>query len=145
MENLMIIIVAILSGMATYTISNYFKKGTVLASASVTLVSGLIFPYFFPDLGPTLMVVAACCSYAGMVSTKNVTNIGEMAIVSLITGVLFIVFKSAYPGIGGRLGTIAAISCITWIGIKKVFWKSKFTSSKVFSRSLKAILENFIL
>lgn len=144
MENMLILLVAIISGVATYAISNYLKKGAVFASATVTLISGIIFPYFFPETGSTLMVIAACCSYAGMVSVKNVSNIGEMIIVSVITGMLFVIFKSAYPGIGGRLGTIAAISCIAWIGIKKVFIGSKQPKSKTFKSSLKAIFQNFI-
>ncbi len=44
-----------------------------------------------------------------------------MAIISLMTGILFIAASSAYIGIGGRLGTIAAISCFAWLGFKKVF------------------------
>jgi len=130
MENIMILIVSILSGIATYTISNRLKKGGVFASASVTLISGIVFPYFFPEIGSNLMVVAACASYAGMVSVKNVPKLWEMVMVSAIAGSLFIVFNSAYQGVGGRLGTIAAISCFTWIGFKKVFPNSKLEKNE---------------
>ncbi len=125
MEDIIILVVAIIAGVITYIIANILNKGAVFASAIVTLVSGIIFSHFFPSMGNTLMVVAACASYAGMVSVKNVPRIWEMIIVSSITGILFIIASTAYVGVGGRLGTIAAISCFTWLGFKKVFLKDK--------------------
>lgn len=121
MQNIMIIFVAIIAGIATYAIANILNKGAVFASAVVTLISGIIFPYFFPIMGNTFMVVAACASYAGMVAIKNVPKLWEMVIVSTITGTLFIIASTTYAGVGGRLGTIAALSCLSWIGFKKVF------------------------
>ena len=121
MEEVIILIISIVAGMATYIISNFLKRGAVIASAIITLVSGLMLPYFFPLIGNTLATAAACSSYAGMISLENALNLFEMAVISLMTGILFIAANSAYPGIGGRLGTIAAISCFAWLGVKKVF------------------------
>ncbi len=119
MEILSIILVSILSGILTYLISNNLKKGPVFASAIVTLISGIYLPHYFGELGTTLMVVSACSSYAGMVTIKNIPNIWEMIVVSIITAMIFILASSSYVGVGGRLGTIAALSCFTWIGFKK--------------------------
>lgn len=126
MENIMILIVAIIAGLLTYVIANILNKGAVFASAVVTLVSGIIFPYFFPLMGNTLMVAAACASYAGMVAIKNVPKLWEMIMVSSITGTLFIIVNSSYVGVGGRLGTIAALSCLAWIGFKRVWTTERF-------------------
>ena len=68
-----------------------------------------------------MVTAPACSSYAGMISVENALNIREMAIISLMTGILYIAGNSAYIGIGGRLGTIAAISCFAWLGFKKAF------------------------
>lgn len=130
MENIMILIVAIIAGMATYVIANILNKGPVFASAVVTLISGIIFPHFFPLIGSTLMVVAACASYAGMVAIKNVPNLWEMVIVSSITGLLFIIVSTSYVGVGGRLGTISALACFTWIGFKRVFATGKLPKTE---------------
>lgn len=127
----MIILVAICAGTATYSISYLLNKGPVFASALVTLISGIFLPYFLPENGPTLMAVAACASYAGQASNKNVPNLREMIMVSLITGALFIIFSTSYVGIGGRLGSIAAISCFTWMGIKKVFKNDNLQDNKI--------------
>lgn len=122
MEELIILSVSIAAGIGTYIVSNILKRGAVIASSIITLVSGLILPYFFPDIGNGLAVAAACASYAGMISVENALNLVEMAIISLLTGILFIASSNAYIGIGGRLGTIAAISCFAWISFKKVFF-----------------------
>lgn len=121
MDEVIVLIVSIIAGMATYLVSNILKRGAVIGSAIVTLVSGLMLPYFFPDMGGVLTTAAACASYAGMISVENALNLLEMAVISLMTGILFIAASSAYIGIGGRLGTIAAISCFAWLGFKKVF------------------------
>ena len=121
MDEIIILIVCIVSGMATYLVSNILKRGAVIGSAIITLTAGLILPYFFSTMGELLATAAACASYAGMISVENALNLLEMAVISLMTGILFIVASTAYVGIGGRLGTIAAISCFAWLGFKKIF------------------------
>lgn len=121
MDEMIILIISVVSGIATYVVSHILKRGAVIASAIITLVAGLILPYFFPSIGNTLATAAACSSYAGMISIENALNLLEMSVISLMTGILFIAATSAYIGIGGRLGTIAAISCFAWLGFKKVF------------------------
>lgn len=78
-------------------------------------------PPLFPTMGAAMATAAACASYAGMISVENALNVLEMAVISLMTGILFITVTSAYVGVGGRLGTIAAISCFAWLGFKKIF------------------------
>lgn len=121
MEELSVLIISVVAGVSTYIVSHILKRGAVIASAIITLISGLMLPYFFPLMGSVLATAAACSSYAGMISLENALNLFEMSVISLMTGILFIAAKSAYPGIGGRLGTIAAISCFAWLGFKKVF------------------------
>jgi|SRR5690606_14651102 len=121
MEEAIILATTVVAGMTSYLVSNILKRGSVIGSAIVTLVSGLMLPYFFPNMGGLLATAAACASYAGMISVENAINLLEMAVISLMTGILFVAANSAYIGIGGRLGTIAAIACFAWLGFKKVF------------------------
>ncbi|NLY67089.1 MAG: hypothetical protein GX069_05965 [Tissierellia bacterium] len=121
MEEAIILATTVVAGMTSYLVSNILKRGSVIGSAIVTLVSGLMLPYFFPNMGGLLATAAACASYAGMISVENALNLLEMAVISLMTGILFVAANSAYIGIGGRLGTIAAIACFAWLGFKKVF------------------------
>lgn len=121
MEETIILIVSVLAGIATYSVSHILRRGAVISSSIITLVSGLMLPYFFPLIGGVLATAAACSSYAGMISIENALNLLEMSVISLMTGILFILASEAYPGIGGRLGTIAAIACFAWLAFKKVF------------------------
>ncbi|TJX14328.1 hypothetical protein E9840_06635 [Tissierella creatinini] len=121
MEEIIVLAISVAAGISTYIVSNILKRGASIASSIITLVSGIMLPYFFPQIGKTLVSAAACASYAGMISVENALNLREMAIISLVTGILYIAASSAYSGIGGRLGTIAAISCFAWLGFKKVF------------------------
>lgn len=121
MQNVAILLVSMASGLITYLASNALKRGPVIASAIITLSAGLLLPHFFPGYGGTIAAAAACASYAGMISLENTLNIFEMGGISLMCGILFIAANDAYIGIGGRLGTIAAISCFAWLGFKKIF------------------------
>lgn len=132
MEEVIILIVSVGAGMSTYIVSNILQRGATIASAIITLLAGLMLPYFFPTIGGELAVAAACASYAGMISIENALNLLEMAIISLMTGILFIASSTAYIGVGGRLGTIAAISCFAWLGFKKIFGMDELGSRPLF-------------
>lgn len=121
MENILIILVAILGTVVAYFISVYLDKGATMGAGVTTLISGIVFSYMDSELGLTLAAVATTGAYAGMISKKNTPQIWEMIIIGFIVGIITILATSVYLGIGGKLGTIAAISCLTWIGMKKAF------------------------
>lgn len=121
MNNILILLAAILGTIGSYWVSIKLDKGAVMGSAIVVLISGIIFPYISSEIGSTLAVVATTGSYAGMISKKNAPNVWETVTIGLIVGVVFILATSTYVGVGGKLGTMAAISCFIWLGIKKTF------------------------
>ncbi|AKL96779.1 hypothetical protein CACET_c33350 [Clostridium aceticum] len=121
MDKLVIILVSIAAALITYYISITMNKGAVFGSAIVTLVAGFIFPHFFPDKGATLAAVATCASYAGMVAVGKFPKIQEMVAVGFLAGIIFIATTTAFVGVGGRLGTIAAVAGLSWLGIKKLY------------------------
>ena len=112
-----IILVAIIAACTTYYLSVYLKKGPVFAS-------GLLFPNIFED-GNTLAIVATTVSYAAMVSTDKFPKIYEMIAVGIIAGTVFILAENVFVGVGGKLGSIAAISGLAWFGLKKIFKENK--------------------
>lgn len=121
----MIIIIAVLATCLTYFICFNLDKGPVLASAIVTLVSGILLPYIFSDGGSLLAAVATCGSYAAMVSKSKFPRLIDMIFVGIICGTVFALTQDVFVGVGGRLGSIAAISGLSWLGVKKVV-KSHF-------------------
>lgn len=116
MWNLIIIIAAVLSTFLTYYISLNLKRGTVFASALVTLLAGILFRQGLFEIG----VVVACGSYAAMVSKAKFPNISDMIYVGILCGIIYILTENVFVGVGGRLGSIAAISGFAWIGIKNI-------------------------
>ena len=96
MDVLVILLTTLISSMATYAISHLLKRGGVIASAIVTLVSGMILPYFFPTMGLTLATAAACGSYAGMISLENAVDVFEMAAIGILVGILFVAAGNAF-------------------------------------------------
>ncbi len=122
---LIIVIVSVLSTCTTYFIHINLKRGPVFASAIVSLISGILLPFFLPEVGQSLAIMATCGSYAAMVSLEKFPKMKDMIFVGIICGVVFILAKEVFLGVGGRLGAIAAISGFTWLGIKNI--KSKFS------------------
>lgn len=120
----MIIVVSVLATSLTYSIIFKLQKGPVLASSIITLASGIFLPYFFPEKGVLLATVATTGSYAAMVSREKFPRLMDMIFVGVICGTVFILTQEVFVGVGGRLGSIAAISCFTWLGIKKL--KTKY-------------------
>lgn len=116
MWNLIIIISAVAATVLTYYISLNLKRGTVFASGLVTLVAGILFQSGLYEIG----VVAACGSYAAMVSKEKFPNISDMIYVGILCGIIFLLTQSVFVGVGGRLGSIAAISGFAWLGIKNI-------------------------
>ncbi len=120
MTNITIIIVSVVAALASYYINVNLKRGGVFGAALVILVAGFVCPHFVPEGGSNLAIMATISAYAGMIAPAKFPKIWEMVFVGIIAGLVFIVTTSAYVGVGGKLGTIAAISCLTWLGIKKV-------------------------
>lgn len=119
-----IIMVAIIAACTTYFLSIHLKKGPICASAMVTLISGLLLPTIYKD-GSTLAFVATTVSYAAMVSTDKFPKIYEMIGVGIIAGIIFILAEDVFIGVGGKLGSIAAISGLSWVGFKELVRKIK--------------------
>jgi len=115
-----ILLTSIVSGLLTYYINHFTNRGPVFASAIVTLAAGLTLPFLFPHSGTTLALAATCASYAGMAARSRIRGFWDMSLCSVLTALLFTLTKGALVGIGGRLGTIAAIAVISTWGVRQL-------------------------
>ncbi len=116
---LQVIITCWLAGMATWRLHHHLQRGPVLASAVVTLVAGLVLPATFEN-GHVLAAVAACGSYVGMSANIRLSTTLEISAALVLASVLFAVSANIFMGVGGRLGTIAAISAMTVWGCSQL-------------------------
>jgi hypothetical protein len=112
---------SILSGLAvlggalvTYALACSIGLSAVNASALVGLIGALILPVYG--------VPIYCGSFVGMTSIQLLNTHWEFAIAGVVAGLLFMLTDGAFPGIGGKLGTIAfAGTVITGLGLERQF------------------------
>lgn len=114
-----IVLVTLISAEASYVLNTRLKHGAVMGSGIVSITGGLLLPALYPGIGATLAVACACGSYAGMSSRARIPNEWLMAVVGLLSGLVFVCGASGLVGIGGRLGTIALGGVIAvWGGLR---------------------------
>ena len=124
--NSVIILVALLAAPITFFLNNHREHGPVMASAFVGLISGLVLPNVFPDIGQTLAVVAICASFAGMTSRERCQSFWAVLVTALFTGVVFVYSTPLLGGAGGKLGTIAFGAVLSTCGYVKLHkWLAK--------------------
>jgi hypothetical protein len=98
----------------TFVLSIDIGLGGVTASALVALIAA----YVIPDYA----VPVYCGSFVGMASTQLLYGHGELALAGAVAAVIYVLTACTFPGIGGKLGTIAfAGSVITALGLGRPF------------------------
>ncbi|WP_136716935.1 hypothetical protein [Halorientalis salina] len=111
--------VAAVAAVATVVLSVRFDLGAVVGSALVGLVAGVAFPALSPAAGGTLAAVAFCASFVGMSSPDRLTT-GHVGLAGGLCGLVFVLVSPAFVGAGGKLGTIAFVSCLTVAGVTEL-------------------------
>lgn len=86
----------------------YLKIDRIIAASSIGLLASLI-PVLNKKSGflKHLPITFYCGSFVGMTSTNNAASWHFVLVAGSITGLLLIISKSIFQGIGGKLGTIA--------------------------------------
>ncbi|MXV64485.1 hypothetical protein GS429_20910 [Natronorubrum sp. JWXQ-INN-674] len=111
-----IVPVAVLGAVATVVLSVRLELGAVIGSGVVGVAAGVAFPLAAPELGTTLAAAAFCASFVGMSSVERLGGIAHIALVGGLSGFVFLAVTPAFDGAGGKLGTVAFVSCIGLIG-----------------------------
>ena len=106
---------AVLGGaLVTYVLAFSLGLSAVNASALVGLIGALILPVYG--------VPIYCGSFVGMSSIDLLHTHWELAIAGVVAGLIFMLTDRAFPGIGGKLGTIAFTgTVITGLGLERQF------------------------
>jgi len=112
----LIVPVAVLGAVATVVLSVRLEWGGVVGSGAVGVIAGIAFPLAMSDLGGTLAAVAFCASFVGMSSTERLSGLVQVGLAGGLSGFVFLMVTPAFDGSGGKLGTIAFVSCIGLIG-----------------------------
>ncbi|MGM0590951.1 MAG: hypothetical protein ACQETI_04850 [Halobacteriota archaeon] len=112
--------VALVGAVATVVLSVRLELGGVLGSALVGVVAGVVFPALLPRWGATLAAVAFCASFVGMSTVDRLSTPLQVGAAGTLSGLLFIGVSPAFAGAGGKLGTIAFVSCVALFGATKL-------------------------
>ncbi|WP_107037298.1 hypothetical protein [Brumimicrobium mesophilum] len=106
--NLKEFVVLVLGSLLTFYLNNYLNWGSVLASASVGLVGGVL-PFIKPKSESLKSVALAvyCGSFVGMASTSLFTETHHIFMASAISGLFYIYTRGLLIGFGGKLGSVA--------------------------------------
>jgi hypothetical protein len=98
----------------SYRLSVDVGLGAVTAAALVALVAALVVPDY--------AVSMYCGSFVGMTSARLLISHWDVAIAGGVAAVLYVLTSCAYPGFGGKLGTIAFTgSVFTGLGLDREF------------------------
>lgn|SRR5690554_7789717 len=116
------IILYLLVGPATGIIMFYLRYKleltSVQASAWIVLAAGIL--AFVIDINSEFVAIVTCVSYAAMANKKIVCNYRQIACLAAVTTILYLLLQNTLIGIGGRLGSFAAISVFVLIGLAKI-------------------------
>ncbi len=129
MNLFILILIGIISAMATYILSVKLKQGAVRSSAILSLVIGLFF-YFYPDLlsdylTKNIPLVFIGASFIGMTSPKIFSNLFIIAISGAVFSLIYLNTSMFFSGYGGVLGTTACISVLISFGLNVYINKIK--------------------
>ena len=119
--NAAVMMVAMLATPLTFYFNIARKHGPVIASSVVGITAGLLLPVIYPQIGPTLAVVAICASFAGMTSEERCPTFWHILITGFFTSMIFVYSTPLLGGAGGKLGTIAFGAVLGTCGLKKLF------------------------
>ena len=89
-------------GIITFGMSHDLGLGPVISASVIALIAYMLVPKY--------SVAAYCGSFVGMTSNLLLYNYREVALVSLIAGIVFYLTSDVFNGFGGKLGTIALFS-----------------------------------
>lgn len=89
----------------TYALSVTVGLGAVVASGIVGLLASLFLPR-------EMAVVAYTAAFAGMSSSTVLVDYWMVLCAGLLVGIVYVLTKPYYQGVGGRLGTIAAAAVL---------------------------------
>ncbi len=97
------VMVVMLSALITFALCDLTGMSNVLASSLIGIIAGVFFKKY--DLA------AFTGSFVGM-SSLALFDYPHLLMASVIAGVLFVSGKSAFPGIGGKLGSTAFVGTL---------------------------------
>ncbi|MDG5759586.1 hypothetical protein QA600_09565 [Natronococcus sp. A-GB1] len=108
---------SVVAAVVTFTLHHRSPLDPVSASGVVGLLGGVALPWLYPAVGGLLAAAVYAASFAGMSDSTRIPDERWMALAGIVVG-LVVAFTEPYlGGSGGKLGTIAFVSCLAVYGL----------------------------
>lgn len=120
-ENIFILLSVFVASSMTFFLSNNAGLGPVIASGLVGMLFALALSKY--------SVPAFCGSFVGMLAVELTSGYLNLLLATTIAGIVFILNKNSFNGLGGKLGTIAFCGSISMI----YFTGQSPTSSEIYT------------
>lgn len=117
-EQFLIVGFSVAGALVTFILNIHGNLGPVKASAIVGIISGVLFPLLYPQMGEVLAIVVFGASFVGMSSSEKMPQETMIGLAGVFFGLIFIASGPYFGGVGGKLGTIAFASVLSVIGIR---------------------------
>lgn len=98
-------LISLAGALATFFLANSVKLGTLVASGLVGILGGRL-------LKEEDQLTLYLGAFVGMSSLARFPSLGPLLLAGLVGGILRELLDEAWVGIGGRLGTMAAIAVL---------------------------------
>ncbi|HBG10499.1 MAG: hypothetical protein ACOX46_10590 [Limnochordia bacterium] len=112
-------LIALVWGAAGFWLRQNTKLSVVEVSALLALTAGLVLPPLFTE-GALFALTCTAVSYAAMCSGERCCSYKDMLTISGVCSLVIYFGQSVLTGIGGRLGTSAAISVLLCLLVRNV-------------------------
>ncbi len=108
------VVAVLIGGVASYTLAHDVGLGPVVAASLVGIAAHLV--------APKLSTAVYTGAFVGMTSDLLLLTHTEVLLASLTSGVVFYLTKPVFPGVGGKLGTIALIgTTLMSLSLQRIF------------------------
>lgn len=104
-------LIALVCGVAGFWLRQNTKLTVTEMSALLALTAGLVLPRIFAE-GALFALTCTAVSYAAMCSSERCCSYRQILIISAICSLVIYLGQSVLVGVGGRLGTSAAVSVL---------------------------------
>jgi hypothetical protein len=108
------VLAVLIGGIASYTLAHDIGLGPVVAASLVGIAAHLVVP--------KLSTAVYAGAFVGMTSDLLLLTHTEVLLASLASGVVYYLTKPVFPGVGGKLGTIALIgTTLMSLSLQRIF------------------------
>lgn len=113
----LVVLYSVVAAVATFSLHDRTALDPVSASSGIGILGGLALPALYPGVGDLLAAAIYAASFAGMSDSARIPDERWMALAGGSVGLILVYTTPYLGGSGGKLGTIAFVSCLAVSGL----------------------------